>query len=133
MKATKVLNYIAGVIAIIHAGTSSFFNQQVYQLPDMPATLDNYTDIMNFANTLPTSYFIITSLFLLTGTLLFIFGIVTLILNLRLSNQLRIKRLAVMTSFATIIGVFIGLIVVANTIHAVLLSILYIIVGYFVH
>lgn len=131
MTVGKVLNYVTAVIAMIHAGTTSFFTKQLNQIDYSAVDFTSYDELLAFANTLPDSYVVATGLMLLTGLVLFIFGIVTLIFNFKLDNRLRIKRIAIWTSLATIFGVFIGLTPIANTVHAVLLAVLYVISGYF--
>lgn len=132
MTTTKFFNYFAGVVALVHAGVTSHLMQQIYALPELPTELKTYEEIMNWGNSLPEVYFIAIGLFFLTGVFLFILAIVTLVLNWRLPEQLPIKRLALATAGGSIIGVFLSIIPLINILYPILLSICYIIVGYFV-
>jgi hypothetical protein len=131
MQKRKIVNYIAGVVALIHAGVTSRMMQETLLLPDVPSQLSSPEQMQQYADSLPDAYIGLVALFFLTGSVLFIFGLVTLRLNWQLDRTVRIRRLAVRTSILTLGGVFISLFPLINVVYPVVLSICFIISGYF--
>jgi len=127
LQTTKIVNYVAGILALIHAGVSSKFMQQTLMLPNFPSSkFESADEIRVFVDSLPDSYITVVEFFILSGACLFIVGIVALVLNIRLDKQLPIRKLAIRTSVMTLLGVFASLMPLVNIVYPILLSIFYI-------
>ena len=131
MKTQKILNYIASAIAIVHAGTTSMFSRQINQILNSGVDLTSTEALSAHIQTLPGTYFLGTILMLTTGLILFVFGIVTFFFNIKIPNTYPVKRTALLASVGTTLGVVIGLMPTTNTIYAVMLSLLYVIAGFY--
>jgi len=135
MQKRKLVNYIAGLVAVIHAGVTSMFMQEIFNLPNLPTSLNSYEQVSAYLNTIPEATMQSLTMtvwgFFLCGLLLFVLGVVTLIMNMRLDAHTSIKRLAVTASVMTLVGVSISVIPLVNIIYPIILAILYVVAAYF--
>jgi len=131
MQIRKIVNYIAGIVALIHAGVTSKMVQETLLLPDVPSQLSSPEQMQQYTDSLLDAYIGLLLLFFLTGSVLFIFGLITLRLNWQLKRTVRIRQLAVRTSTLTLAGVFISLFPLINVVYPVVLSACFVIAGYF--
>jgi len=135
MRIRKLVNYIAGLVAIMHAGLTSRFMQAVFDLPNLPRTFDSYEQIESYIQSLPAealqSLTNATWAFFFSGIVLFILGIVTLVMNWQLDRHLRIRKLAIIAPIMTIVGVSISVVPLINIIYPILLAIFYVVSAYF--